>query len=249
MLRSRVVAADLPWLAAHPDRTRIAVLSPSRVVSVLSVDSTRALPSVIADLATPDAHVLLDIPIRGCTGPDAFRPVDRRLASAGIPVLPWTTAGGRGACLMAAIRRRLPQALVDEVYPYAILRVLWALRLTRSLAALPRGAIDGRLEPSWSRWPPRYKRAPSVHVRLRALALVRRLLEDPALGLAFEPPLPRPREVGSLARLGDCYDAALAIVPGVLGLGHPAVYRAGQSARGAVLLLADAWLRKRLEGG
>lgn len=249
MLRSRVVAADLPWSAAHPDRTRIAVLSPSGVVSVLAVDSTRALPAVIADLAAPDVHVLLDIPIRGCTGTDAFRPVDRRLARAGIPVLPWTKAGGRGAWLTAAIRRRLPQALVDEVYPYAILRVLWALRRTRSLAALRGGAIDGRLQPGWSRWPPPYKRAPTLRARLRALALVRRLLEDPALGLAFEPPLPRPREAGSLGRLGDCYDAALAIVPGVLGLGHPAVFRAGESARGAVLLLADGWLRNRLEGG
>ena len=249
MSRSRVLAADLPWSAAHPDRTRIAVLSPSGVVSVLAVGSPRALPAVIGDLAAPDAHILLDIPIRGCTGRDSFRPVDRRLASAGIPVLPWTGAGPRGARLARAIRRRLPDAIVDEVYPYAILRVLWALVRTRSLAALRAGAIDGRVEPGWRRWPPPYKRAPTRTTRLRALARVRRILEDPALGLAFEPPLPRLREAGSLARLGDCYDATLALVPGLLGLGHPAVYRAGEPRRGAVLLLADAWLRRRLAGG
>ena len=249
MSRSRVLAADLPWSATHPDRTRVAVLSPSGVVSVLVVGSPRALPALLADLATPDAHILLDIPIRGCTGRDSFRPVDRRLASVGIPVLPWTGAGPRGAGLARAIRRRLPHAIVDEVYPYAILRVLWALVRTRSLAALRAGAIDGHVEPGWRGWPPRYKRAPTRRSRLRALARVRRVLEDPALGLAFEPPLPGPREAGSLARLGDCYDAALALVPGLLGLDHPAVYRAGEPRRGAVLLLADAWLRGRLAGG
>jgi len=127
--------------------------------------------------------------------------------------------------------------------------VLWALVRTRSLAALRAGAIDGRVEPGWRRWPPPYKRAPTRTTRLRALARVRRILEDPALGFAFEPPLPRLREAGSLARLGDCYDATLALVPGLLGLGHPAVYRAGEPRRGAVLLLADAWLRRRLAGG
>jgi hypothetical protein len=240
-----VVAADLPWSAGRPDRIRIAILSPSGAVSVLAPDRTRPLPLVIADVAAPDAHVLLDIPIRGCAGAGAFRPIDRRLAAAGVPVLPWTAAGRRGAGLARAIRRRLPDATIDEVYPYAVLRVLWALSRTRSLAALRRGAIDGRVEPGWGRWPPRYKRAPTRRGRLQALGQVRRLLEDPALGLAFEPKLP---VAGPLAGLGDCYDAALAIVPGLLGLDHPAVYRAGEPRRGAVLLLADAWLRERLTG-
>jgi hypothetical protein len=240
-----VVAADLPWSAGRPGRIRIAILLPSGAVSVLASDGTRPLPLLIADLAAPNAHVLLDIPIRGCARGTAFRPVDRRLAAAGIPVLPWTAAAGRGAGLARAIRRRLPDATVDEVYPYAVLRVLWALSRTGSLAALRRGAIDGRVEPGWRRWPPRYKRAPTRRARLHALGQVRRILEDPALGLTFEPRLP---EAGSLTGLGDCYDAALAIVPGLLGLSHPAVYRAGAPRRGAVVLLADRWLRGRLAG-
>ena len=245
MSRSRVVAVDLPWSAAHPDRTAVAVLTPSGAVSVFSAERGDALPSLIADLAMPDAHVLLDIPIGGCTGPGAFRPVDRRLARAGIPLLPWTKAGDRGARLAREIQARLPRATVDEVYPYAVLRVLWALHRTQSLGLLREGRIEGRLERGWSRWPPRYKRARTRRARSAALSQVRRVLTDAGLGLSFDPPLPRPA-VGSLSRLTDCYDAALAIVPGVLGLGHPAVHRESDEEGGALILLADSWLKRRL---
>ena len=245
MSRSRVVAVDLPWSAAHPDRTAVAVLTPSGAVSVSSADARRALPSVIADLAEPDAHILLDIPIGGCSGSGAFRPVDRRLAGAGIPLLPWTQAADRGVRLAREIRARLPQATVDEVYPYAVFRVLWALHRTQSLGLLRPGRIEGRLERGWSRWPPRYKRARTRGERLAALSKVRRILTGAELALSFDPPLPRPA-AGSRSRLTDCYDAALAIIPGVLGLGHPAVYRESDEEGGAVILLADSWLRGRL---
>ena len=243
---ARVVAVDLPWSAGHPDRTAVAVLTPAAQVSVVPVDPSEPIPSVIARLAAPDADVLLDIPIAGCTGEPGFRPVDRRLARAGIPILPWTAAGTRGAELARAISERLPDARVHEVYPYAVLRVLWALKATGRLGALRPGEVDGSVEPGWAAWPPRYKRGRTRAERLRALAEVWAALTDRSLGLEFDPPLPAPDPRASLARLADRYDAVLALVPGLLGFAHPAVHCERDEGGGAILLLADAWLRKRL---
>ena len=251
-----LLCLDLGWAPSTRSRTAAARLTASgriRVERLPSADD-RELVERLAELLHPHALVLLDLPIDGCSrlrpaGP-TVRPVDRRLARAGIPVLPSVKAGGRGQRLKRAIRKRVPDAAVQETYPFAVLRVLWALHLSGQLGAVKRRQIGTVLnEKIWRQWPPRYKRARTLGERRRALRKILGLLTHPDLGLAFDPPLPLPSarlSASEIARLSDCYDACLGLIPGLLGPDHPLVMTAADPGGGAILLLADAWLRARL---
>lgn len=252
-----VLCLDLGWAPSTRSRTAAALLTPAGRIRVARVQSRddRELVDRLAGLLDPGALLLLDLPVDGCTrlrpGGPAFRPVDRRLARAGIPVLPPVKAGVRGRALKRAIRARVPEATVQETYPFAVLRVLWALYLSGQLGAVRRRGTGPLLdEQVWRRWPPRYKRAPTASARFRALRQIFRLLTHSDLGLAFDPPLPQPsprQSATDIARLSDCYDACLGLIPGLLGPGHPLVTTVSGPRGGSLLLLADSWLRARLQ--
>jgi hypothetical protein len=77
--------------------------------------------------------VLPDVPIDGCGNLSSTRPrrcVDDGLAKSGIPVLPSVKAGKRGPELRTLLLKERADLLIEESHPYAVLRVLWALRQT-----------------------------------------------------------------------------------------------------------------------
>ena len=254
---AQLLCLDLGWAPSTRSRTAAALLTPAgriRVARLASRDDSE-LAKRLAGLLQPRALVLLDIPIEGCAelrpGGPALRPIDRRLARAGIPVLPSLNAGVRGRELSGAIRALAPDVTVQETYPFAVLRVLWALHVSGKLGAVKRRQAGELLSSAvWRRWPPRYKRAPTRGERIRALKEIFVLLTHPDLGLAFDPALPAPLlglSSSAIARLSDCYDACLGLIPGLLGPDHPLVATVADAGGGSLLLLADAWLRARLQ--
>lgn len=254
---THLLCLDLGWAPSTRSRTAAALLTRSGRIRVapLSSHDDAELASRLARLLHPHGLILLDIPIEGCTklrpGGPAVRPVDRRLARAGIPVLPSVKAGMRGHQLKRAIRARARDVTIQETYPFAVLRVLWALHVSGQLGAVkrrqPGELLNGKV---WRQWPPRYKRAPALGERIQALKKIQGLLTHPDLGLVFDPPLPSPSEglsSSELARLSDCYDACLGLIPGLLGTDHPLVATVADPGGGSLLLLADSWLRARLQ--
>lgn len=248
-----VLSVDLGWNADTHDRTAVAYRALSGI-SVLSVPPERGLPEAIAELAAPSALVLLDIPIEGCAGLDSkapYRQVDRALHRLNIPLLPSYKAGGRGVVLRDALRRKRPDLRVEESYPYAVLRVLWALRRTGRGLDLGRDSYERvSLEGAWGEWPPRYKREPNLEARRAAAVQVAGLLEaqfpraDSIRGLAEEAAA---AGAGALTDLSDRIDAALGLVAAVAAAAKsPWSWRAAVSDdRGAILTIADRWLRER----
>jgi len=191
-----LLCLDLGWAPSTRSRTAAALLTDSgriRVAPLPSHDDTE-LADRLADLVRPHGVILLDLPIEGLRpGGPAVRPVDRRLARAGIPVLPSAKAGVRGQQLKRVIQARAPGVTVQETYPFAVLRVLWALYISGQLGAVKRREPGPLLnEKIWRQWPPRYKRARTLGERRRALRKILELLTHPDLGLAFDPPLPLP---------------------------------------------------------
>jgi predicted nuclease with RNAse H fold len=256
-LGSRVVSVDLGWKESTRHRTAVAVLSGEGTIRVARLSlSGGAEPFVdqfarhLVGLVAPGGLLLLDIPVDGCEGLSRERPhrgFDRRLIRAGIPLLPPYKAAGYGSRLGQAVRSLNPAVTVQETYPYAILRVLWALRRAERLGALRALEPLTLEEAQWREWPPRYKRARRRDERRKALREIHGLLTHPDLALHFEPPLPAP-DADPLDGVADCYDACLGLIPGFLGSDHPWVFRAGDAGGGSMLILADRALRARLAG-
>jgi len=249
-----VVSVDLGWSERTRGRNAAALLTPAgRIRFEQSLPNENlVLAAWVRRRVAPRGTVLLDIPIHGgkhlaVTG-RAFREIDSALQRVRISLYPSARAIDRGGRL----RRLLRGYGVCEIYPYAILRVLWALREAGRLARAVRGSDEPCLDDAaWRIAPPAYKRGTPAE-KLRGLAAVHRLLTCRDLGLSFQPELPRPTRGASLAALADLYDACLGLVPAWLaarhGGSHPLVGIASDRSGGALLLLADAWLRARLGG-
>jgi hypothetical protein len=132
---SLVVAVDLPWGESGADRFAWAVVDAEKG---LVVDLQWGMTEVqfLGYLDSLEQGcvglVALDIPINGhewmTREGQHFRPLDRALQSAGVPLYPSLRQGDRGARLASEVRRALrdPACPVYEVYPYANLCVLRA---------------------------------------------------------------------------------------------------------------------------
>ena len=157
------ISVDLPWSRHTRSRTAIAAWGAGRVLLVTESLEGDSLPNWIATHAAPGALVVLDVPIDDCA--DLCRAVPRRrlddgLSRAGIPILPSHVSGDLGASLRATITRVRPDVRVLEIYPYAVLRVLWGLWTeTRSVDLRPESYNrHSQPWPTWWTWPPKYKR-------------------------------------------------------------------------------------------
>jgi predicted nuclease with RNAse H fold len=248
---SRIISVDLPWSDGKEKRTVAATLDADQASIATDLPSSSDdLARHLIRVAAPNALVLLDIPIEGCdrlTTADAFRPLDRRFLKAIVPILPSVKSGDRGARLRNMLRAQRSDLRVEESYPYAVLRVLWSLKLQCELGALDDGRTQNvTLEPEWRAWPPRYKRAREVRSRREAMTEVAGLLKTVLRG-RFADLVRSPSEAGGreLDRICDEYDALLGLIAGwAFDQASPWSWRAEVAGEpGAIVTIADEWLR------
>lgn len=247
-----VLSVDLGWSSATPGRTAVAYRALSGV-KLASVSSEDELVERLCGLASPKALVLLDIPIEGCSslGPNTpYRRLDRVLQRTQIPLLPSVKAQGRGASLRDRILAKRRDLRIEESYPYAALRVLWALKRLGSFHLGRDSFARVSLEGVWGDWPPKYKREPKLETRRAAAAEVAALLASHLP--ECEPVARLPEAVGkagssALADLSDQVDAALGLVAGIAAAsGSPWSWKASLGeGGGSILTIADRWLRER----
>lgn len=244
-----VLSIDLPWGHAA-GRTAIASRSPAGGIAVATVTGDEALLDHVRARAAPGARVLLDVPLDGCEALDAARPrrpIDDRFLAIGLPILPSVKSGDRGPALAARLRALRPDLHLVEIYPYAVLRVLWALRATRRPFRFTDDASAIDLADTWRTWPPKYKRAPTRVAKLAAMRSVAQVLAElPGFRGATEP-VPDDATTTELARRADRYDALLGLVAGIAaadGSSWAWLARAAGDA-GSILTIADGSLRRR----
>lgn len=244
MRAADVLAIDLPW-SQRRGRTAIASRV-GRSIAVVAVAGDDELVAYVTELAAKNALVLLDVPLHGCDDLSRDRPtreVDRRLAALGIPVLPSYSSGERGPELEARLIGERPDLRCFEVYPYAVLRTLWAVHRASKRFRYDR-IVD--LTATWRAWPPRYKRERDLRTRQRCV-------RDVAAVLASVPGLRR--AVRTVARathaqldaLCDEYDALLGLVAGIAHADRSPWSFLARVAHedGSVMLLADSSSRAR----
>jgi predicted nuclease with RNAse H fold len=243
-----VFSIDLPWGDAK-GRTAIASrsLAGVRLISVIGDDE---LLEHIRQHATRSALVLLDVPIDGCEGLGMKKPrreVDDRFLAIGLPILPSVKSGTRGPELAKRIHEVRTDLRVGEIYPYAVLRVLWALQLEGKTFRFDDDMTKIDLCRSWWAWPPKYKRAKSVALRLEAMRLVASVISA-VPGLRDVTEIPPDDVTGTdLARRADGYDALLGLVAGISAVDDCSWSWHAKTTRdaGAICSIADAWVRRR----
>lgn len=240
-----VLAIDLPW-SKRTGRTAIASRA-GRSITVVSVAGDDELVAYVRDRAAADALVLLDVPLHGCARLSRARPnrdVDRRLAALGIPVLPSYSSGARGPELQARLLGARPDLRCFEVYPYAVLRTLWALTLAGSAFRFRGPAID--LAAHWRAWPPRYKRERELGARRRCVRQVAALLSSITGFRGAVRSIARATHA-QLDIVCDEYDALMGLVAGIAMVERSPWSWLAQTEgdEGAIVMLADASVRRR----
>jgi hypothetical protein len=252
------ISVDLPWSLSTRDRTVIAAWSGANIALVTDGLDGEGLEQWLVEQAAPGARVLLDVPIDGCAGlcrDRPRRPVDDGLTGIGISILPSYKSGMRGPDLRAALLRARPDLQILESYPYSVLRVLWGVnRQVGNLSALTGLNADDhstRWPSWWTNWPPRYKRAPRIADRRKAVSTVAELLKCCGAEYAARVRPPSPSATTSeLARLSDEYDALLGLIAARAMLDRlPWSWAAEVSgAPGSILTIAAPWIRTAFAG-
>jgi predicted nuclease with RNAse H fold len=252
MNKADVLSLDLGWNAAADGRAAVALRSGAGVrVQQLDGGDDEVVEQV-GRVAEHGALVLLDVPIDGCGNLSSTRPrrcVDDGLAKSGIPVLPSVKAGKRGPELRTLLLKERADLLIEESYPYAVLRVLWALRQTSRRFRFKDDGVSLDLSTWWWRWPPKYKRARRVAQRRMAMSEVAEAVA--AIG-GFGRAVPTVEDLAGtrLRRAADELDALLGLVAGIASRnGSTWCWRAhcGHERDAAILTIADASLRRRFD--
>ncbi len=244
-----VLAIDLPW-SERARRTAIAMRTRTGV-EVEAVRDDARLSEVVVERAARGALVLVDVPLDGCEVLSAARPrrgVDQRFAQSGVPILPPVVAGSRGPALRARLGATRPDLVFAEIYPYAVLRVLWALRLSGRTFELSADARAIDLAAWWWTYPPKYKRERDLARRRRAVRQVAALLGE--AGMAGQVRTVARATHGELDAVCDEYDALLGLVAGIAAVDRSSwSWRASTSHDdGTILTISDASLRARFDG-
>lgn len=249
---------DLGWSRKNWSRTAIA-WSDQRTgrvkVDLLGPDDW--IEDWVRDLLIPGGIVGLDIPVDGCAGDGeegAFRHVDRAMIKTGIPLLPSVRAGSFGREVAGRVQEAATAARVVEVYPYAVLRVLWSFYqagIERPVHALRQGEWVPHLCPtSWKKRPPAYKRVKNRARMARLLKDTVQILDGTWYGRALDGITDDPFSLmrrSELERMTDAFDALLGLVA------LDAHCRSSPYARsfsvpghqGAITGLSDPWLWDR----
>jgi hypothetical protein len=131
MTRAVVASVDIPRTVEGGDVPAVALLGFDGSVHLAQpVDgSLESLTDLLAAAVGSGADILVDLPLSGTEGP-----VDRALDRAGLPPRFWKAeALERGREVAAAIKESVEDVRLIESNPWAVLRVVWALRQKRRL--------------------------------------------------------------------------------------------------------------------
>lgn len=244
-----VVSFDLGWSEANRVRTAAAWCLEGGVPQWTPPDEEVEIITFLERFKGTHTLVLLDIPIYGTEGLSKqrpWRPLDRRLQSLGVPLLPSYKAGDYGMRLAETIMGRFPTIHVVESYPYAVLRFIWAIKLNNA-------DLGSRLLPLvnvhswWKDWPPKYKRARTKGERVQCMQQVldKLILFMRIDGLEQLAP-DELMNTSLLGNLTDVYDALLALVVGMkMAEGSPWVLEAKAGGPSMIPILTDSNLREK----
>jgi predicted RNase H-like nuclease len=249
-----IISIDLPWKSTTEGGRALVIANLNRNIRVETSGGDEELLRLVQDNIEQKSIVLLDIPIEGCGYTKNFRPIDRALLHQGISIQPISSAENRGKELKSGIQRlnRGKSLVIQEIYPYAVYKFLAYLRNNRLLPRFNESGFAPLLGDGFRGfWPRRYKRKVKKKERLENMKYLYSLLTDPNVGLKFSAPLDYPDSsytVNQLKSLADKYDACLGAIVGIYWAeGNPYAWVAGDPKSGEILLLADKWLKERLE--
>jgi predicted nuclease with RNAse H fold len=258
---ARAMVIDCGWSRNNWSRTSVAWSdSNNNRVKVDLLDPDEWVEDWVRQIVMPGGVIAIDLPLEGYEelSPDlSFRPVDRGFIKAGIPLLPAGQTGGYGQEIANRVREAAPDCQVVEVYPYAILRVLWSLTFVSEhppIKLLDNDDWNQQLDPRvWRKKPPRYKRATNREEMARALRRALSVLDGSPYGRAFDDLSDEPLSLMSrseLLRMTDAFDGLLGLValdrfvrcsPYAKNFSIP-------GKQGAIVGLADPWLWARWGG-
>jgi hypothetical protein len=146
MTRAVVASVDIPRTSEGGDIPAVALLGFDGGVHLAEpVDGTlEALTDLLSAAGGSGAHVLVNLPLSGTKGP-----VDAALERAGLPPRFWKEPLlERGRIVAEGIREAIEGVSLYEINPWAVLRVLWALRAKRKLSKLSEPADKPLLDSS-----------------------------------------------------------------------------------------------------
>ena len=250
MTEADVLSIDLPWKATTRHRTAVAFRDGDTIAVVPIAGTDIDLVAFVIETAAPGALVLIDAPLDGCDSlapGENFRRVDRKLSGAGIPILPSSKAGDRGPRLRSQILALRDDLEIRESYPYAVLRVLWAVQESgENFDFHGDASID--LSPHWKTYPPRYKRERSASACREAIEKVAETVARvPHFGTAV--PSVGALRGGALKQAVDEIDALIGLVAAIARADESAWHWCARcdEGEGSIETIADGGLRRRFE--
>lgn len=239
-----IISVDVGW-KEKTERNAVAIAKPGgRIHLVRSGLGDSDLITLVQGHAEPESLVLLDVPVEGCEGlSEPQRPVESVLHHY-IALYPASMAGTRGIRLKRALLRAMPASIresivIQEIYPHAVYKFLWAVAQRGKLERVHSGVWERLLDRGFtsSVSPPKYKGG-RYSERLDGMRQLYNLLTE-RLMLKFSPPLDPPH--GSFTRsrlehLADEFDACLGAVAGLYWVAHnPYAWVAGDPVKASAL--------------
>ena len=254
-----IISCDVGW-KRETTRNAIALVTDSgRVNLVKGGLDDKHLIDLVREWAEPQSLILLDVPIDGCEKLERGRRSIENALQHYISLYPASRAGRRGKQLKEKLLQAMPDELrgsiiIKEIYPYAIYKFLWVAKQKGKLARIRQqrehqNILDKNFTTSIS--VPKYKGSKVKYEdRLRGMRKLYKFLTQ-LLDLRFSQSLDFPRISSSrsgLELLADQYDACLGAVAGMYWVtGNSYAWLAGDESQGEILILADIWLKERLE--
>lgn len=248
----KVVSIDPGWREISKRNSVVFATPPGQIDYVSSGLTDEGLKTLVRDRTEPQSLILLDVPVEGCDISGHRRPVERTLQHC-FSLYPASMAGTRGPKLKKSLLEALSPAVrssvsVQEIYPHAIYKFLWAVWRKGRLESVIQGKWGQILDENLRReYPPRYKGRGTRDQRLSGLRRLHDFLS--CLGLDFGDNLSPPK--GGLSGwkinlLSDEYDACLGAVAGLYYTNGNPYARIVGGREGNILLLVDAWLEREL---
>lgn len=257
-----IISCDVGW-KKDTKRNAVAISTDSKQINFIKSGlDDKSLVALVCERARPQSLILLDAPIEGCDKLEEKNP-RRSMENAlqhYIAIYPASMAGKRGEQLRKTLLNAMPtqtreSVIIEEIYPYAVYKFLWVAKQEGKLVKVRLGKWQGILNKNFtpSKSPPKYKGRKKGFNKTTRLAGIQELYTfltrhlDLGLSQLIESP-DNSYTISKLELLADQYDACLGAIVGLYCVsGNPYAWIAGNECQGKMLLLADTWLKERLE--